>query len=174
MAARRTKYPFHSKCGRKARLLPRKVLHPLAEKARQPSEQLTNGYFLQLFFPLFLFNQFWNHRYCSFKKTKQKKPTFSFHIKTNWGFCVVMTQITHITLCSQNHLGWELSWAPASTPALRLKRRIQSDSRIFEKHSAWTSAQSLRPKQSTVHWAPVLQPSVWKRAAAGQSVSHCV
>lgn len=47
MPARRTKYPFHSKCGRKARLFPREVLHSLAEKARQHSEQFTNGYFFR-------------------------------------------------------------------------------------------------------------------------------
>lgn len=47
MPARRTKYPFHSKCGRKVRLFPRDVFHPSAERVRQHSERFTNGYFFR-------------------------------------------------------------------------------------------------------------------------------
>lgn len=164
MPARRTKHPFHSKCGRKARLFPREVFHPLAGRVRQHSEQFTSGYF---------FNSSLFSRSISFETTgiahlkNQNKP-FIFHTKTNWGVCLVMTQTTHITPCSQKHLGWEWNLA------LCLKRRTLSNSKIFEKCSGWTSAQLLRPKQSIVCWASVLQPSVWKRAATGWSVCHYI
>lgn len=165
MPARRIKYPFHSKRGRKARLFPRDVFHPLAERARQHSERFTNGYFFR---SSSLFSCSISFETTSIAHLKKQNKPFIFHTKTNWGFCVVMTQTTHITPCSQNHLGWE--WKLA----LCLKHRTWSDPRMLEKCSAWTSAQLLRPKQSTVCWAPVLHPSVWKRAATGRSGCHYV
>lgn len=132
MPARRTKYPFHSKCRRKARLFPREVFHPLAERVRQHSERFTNGYF----FSSSLFSCSISLETTGIAHLKNPNKPFIFHTKTNWGVCVVMTQTIHVTPCSQNHLGWE--WELA----LCLKRRTLSNSRIFEKCSAWTSAQT--------------------------------
>lgn len=136
-------------------LFQKRTSQPLAEKAGQHSEQFANSYFFRssLFscstdFETTGIIHLITNKQCQFSD-KNKLEVLHGYDSTD----------SHYTTLSESP--W-LRAEPGPLPPLqpRVHNIEFRDSRISGKCLAWTSAQVLRPKQSTVCWVSALQPSV--------------